>query len=228
MLLGPAITLTTCGIPMLLQGEEMLTTNQFGANIPINLSYTNTYSDIVSYYTDLIQLRRNLNGRSAGSTGLNTSTIWEDSSNHLIAYRRYNTGNVGGQGRIVICNFANTNWPAYNVGGFPHTQTSGTRNCNSDWTKYSSDYGNYGSASTTVGVGSATATISIAPYSVLILSQNIPGAPPTPRTSRSSASPPTRSALVGMSPAAPRVTSSSVMAPRSPPSAQMRIGTDCH
>jgi 1,4-alpha-glucan branching enzyme len=178
-MLGSAITLTTCGIPMLLQGEEMLTTNQFGANIPIDWSYTNTYSDIVSYYTDLISLRRNLNGRSAGLTGLNTSTIWEDSGNHLIAYRRWNTGSQGDD-VIVICNFANTNWPAYNVGGFPHTNIWYTQ-LNSDWTKYSSDYGNYGSAATTVSVNSTTGTVSIAPYSVLILSQNTPGAPPTPQ-----------------------------------------------
>jgi 1,4-alpha-glucan branching enzyme len=175
--LGSALTLTTAGIPMLLQGEEMLTTNQFGAVIPINWSLTNAYSTIVSFYTDLIRLRRNLDGRSSGLTGLNTATMQTDNSNKLIAYRRWNTGNVGDD-VIVICNFANTNWPAYNVSGFPHTGIWYTQ-LNSDYTKYGSDYGNYGSFSTTVAVN--TATISIAPYSVLILSQNVPGAPPTPQ-----------------------------------------------
>jgi 1,4-alpha-glucan branching enzyme len=177
--LGTAITLTTCGIPMLLEGEDMLTTSQFSTGNPLNWSLTNAYSGIVSLYTDLIHLRLNLNGRSSGLEGLHTSIIQQDNSNHLIAYRRYNTGNVGDD-VIVICNFGNTNWPAYNVSGFPHTNIWYTQ-FNSDWTKYSSDFGNYGSASTTVGVGSATATISIAPYSVLILSQNVPGSPPTPQ-----------------------------------------------
>jgi 1,4-alpha-glucan branching enzyme len=177
--MGAAITLTSAGIPMILQGAEMLTTNQFSATNPLNWSLTNTYSGIVSLYTDLIHLRLNLGGRSSGLEGLHTSTIWEDGSNKLIAYRRYNTGNAGDD-VIVICNFANTNWPAYSVSGFPHTNIWYTQ-FNSDWNKYSSDFGNYGSASTTVGVGSATATISIAPYSVLILSQNVPGAPPTPQ-----------------------------------------------
>ena len=175
--LGAALTLTTAGIPMLLQGQEMLTTSQFGAVIPINWSLTNTFSSIVSLYADLIRLRRNLDGRTSGLTGIHTGTSWQDNANKLIAYRRWNTGNVGDD-VIVVCNFKNTNWPSYNVGGFPHDGVWYTQ-LNSDWTKYSSDYGNYGSFSTTSSAG--TATISIAPYSVLILSQNIPGAPPTPQ-----------------------------------------------
>ena len=175
--LGAALTLTTSEIPMLLQGQEMLTTSQFGAVIPINWSLTNTWGTIVSLYTDLIRLRRNLDGRSSGLMGGNTSTIWQDNLSKMIAYRRWNTGSVGDD-VIVICNFANTNWPAYNITGFPHTGIWYTQ-LNSDFTKYGSDYGNYGSLSTTVAVN--TATISIAPYSVLIMSQNVPGAPPTPQ-----------------------------------------------
>jgi hypothetical protein len=102
---------------MLLQGQEMLTTSQFGAVIPITWSSTNTWSTIVSLYTDLIRLRRNLDGRSSGLMGTHTSTIWQDATSKLIAYRRWNSGNVGDD-VIVICNFGNTNWPAYNVSGF--------------------------------------------------------------------------------------------------------------
>jgi len=96
------------------------------AVIPINWSLTNTYSGIVSLYTDLIRLRRNLDGRSSGLMGTQTSTIWQDNVSKMIAYRRYNTGNVGDD-VIVICNFANTNWPAYNITGFP-TPAFGIRN----------------------------------------------------------------------------------------------------
>ncbi len=177
--MGAAITLTSAGIPMILQGAEMFTTAQFSSSNPLNWSFTNTFSGIVSFYSDLIHLRRNSNGRSSGLEGLNTQTIQDDNSNKIIAYRRYSTGRVGDD-VIVICNFANTSWPAYNISGFPHTNVWYTQ-LSSDWTKYGSDYGNYGSSATTVSVGSTTATISIAPYSVLILSQNIPGAPPTPQ-----------------------------------------------
>ncbi len=182
--LGAAITLTSPGIPMILQGEEMLTTTQFGADEAEALiwSRTNTYSGIVSLYTDLIRLRRNLDGRSSGLKGVNVSTIHQDNSNKVIAYRRWSSGSAGDD-VIVICNFANTSWPSYDVHNFPKTNTWYTQ-FNSDWTKYSSDYGNYGSLSTTVSVN--TATISIAPYSVLIFSQNIPGAPSTPQSLKAS------------------------------------------
>src|ERR1017187_4417531 len=131
--LGAAITLSTSEIPMLLQGQEMLTVNQFGAVIPINWGLTNTYSGIVSLYTDLIRLRRNLDGRSSGLLGGNTSTILQYNTSKLIASRRWNTGSVGDD-VIVICNFANTNWPAYNVTGFPHTGIWYTQ-LNSDYHK---------------------------------------------------------------------------------------------
>src|SRR5579859_7186954 len=178
--LGAAITLTAAGIPMILEGEEMLTPNQFSASTPLNWSLTNTYSGNVSLYTDLIHLRRNLDGRSSGLKGVNVSTIFSrdsGSTNKVIAYRRWSTGNVGDD-VVVICNFANTSWTNYTVSGFPHTGVWYTQ-LNTDWTKYGSDYGNFGSLSTTVAVSSAT--LNIAPYSALILSQNIPGAPSTPQ-----------------------------------------------
>jgi 1,4-alpha-glucan branching enzyme len=179
-MLGSAINLTTAGMPMLLQGEEFLTTTAFSAQNALDWSLTNTWSGIVSYYTDLIHLRRNLDGRSSGLQGLNTQTIAQDTrpNTPLIAYRRWNTGNVGDD-VVIICNFANTNWPAYSISGFPHDGTWYTQ-VNSDWTKYCSDYGNYGSSGT-ITVSGGSGTFSIAPYSVLIFSQNLPGPPPTPQ-----------------------------------------------
>jgi 1,4-alpha-glucan branching enzyme len=175
--MGAAITLTSAGIPMILQGAEMFVTNQFSATNPLNWSLTNTYSGIVSLYTDLIHLRLNLGSQTSGLEGLHTSTLKSDNSAKLIAYRRWNTGNVGDD-VIVICNFSNTNRANYSISGFPHDGVWYAQ-LNSDWTKYGADYGNYGSLSTTSSSG--VATISIAPYSALILSQNVPGAPPTPQ-----------------------------------------------
>ena len=173
--LGAALTLTTPGMPMILQGEEMLTTNQFGASNALDWSRTNTYSGIVSLYQDLIHLRRNLDGRSSGLKGLNVSTMQRDDSNKLYAYRRWDTGNVGDD-VVVICNFANTTWSNnYGVNNFPHSGTWYTL-LNSDSTEYGSDYSNVGPAS--ISVLSNVGTISIAPYSVLILSQVAPPPPP--------------------------------------------------
>ncbi len=189
-MLGSAITLTTAGIPMLLQGEEMLTTNQFGANEAIEWSLTNTWNGVVSYYRDLIRLRRNLDGRSSGLMGEASSIIWTDNRTNspMIAYRRWSTGNTGDD-VVVICNFSSVPWSAYNIGpsgggqiGFPKNGAWYVQ-LNSDWTKYCSDYGNYGDSGS-ITVSGGTGTVSIAPYSVLILSQNIPAAPPTPQNLR--------------------------------------------
>ncbi len=189
-MLGSAITLTTAGIPMLLQGEEMLTTNQFGANEAIDWSLTNTWNGVVSYYRDLVRLRRNLDGRSSGLMGEASSIIWTDNRTNspMIAYRRWSTGNSGDD-VVVICNFSSVPWSAYNIGpsgggqlGFPKNGAWYVQ-LNSDWTKYCSDYGNYGDSGS-ITVSGGTGTISIAPYSVLILSQNIPAAPPTPQNLR--------------------------------------------
>jgi 1,4-alpha-glucan branching enzyme len=184
--LGAALTLSAQGIPMLLSGQEMLTTDAFVATIPLNWSLTNTvpYSSVLSFYTDMIRLRRNLDGRSSGLTGINTGTIWEDNTSKIIAYRRYNTTNVGDD-VVVICNFANTYQPAYTINngggnlGFPHDGTWYVQ-LNSDWPKYGSDYANYGS-STSITVSGGSGVISIAPYSVLVLSQHLPGPPATPQ-----------------------------------------------
>ncbi len=181
--LGAALTLSAEGIPMLLSGQEMLTTNAFVANTPLDWSLTNTYGGIVAFYTDMIHLRRNLDGRSAGLTTTSTGTIWQDDTNKIIAYRRGSGDNV-----VVICNFGSTYWPSYNIGptggnfGFPNNGTWYVQ-LNSDWTKYSSDYANYGSSGT-INVSGGAGSISIAPYSVLILSQHLFGASPTPQNLR--------------------------------------------
>ncbi len=176
--LGVALTMTSAGIPMILQGEEVLTTNQFSSNDPIDWSLTNTFSGIFQFYTDLIHLRRNSGGRTSGLEGLNTSTLSRDDTLKLIAYRRWNTGSVGDD-VVVIANFANAVRTNYTI-NFPESGTWYTQ-LNSDWTTYSPDYGNTGSVSVVASGSPIQGAITIAPYSVLILSQNVPGAPPTPQ-----------------------------------------------
>jgi 1,4-alpha-glucan branching enzyme len=166
--LGAALVLTTAGMPMILQGQEMLTTNQFGASNALDWSRTNTYSGIVALYRDLIHLRRNLDGMSSGLKGWNCQNLpgQPDNSNKVIAYRRYDTGTVGDD-VVVIANFANATRSNYGL-TFPKSGTWYTH-FNSDSTNYSSDFGNVGTTNlTTVGnIG----TFTIGPYSVLILSQ---------------------------------------------------------
>jgi 1,4-alpha-glucan branching enzyme len=162
--LGAAITLTSAGIPMILQGQEMLTTNQFGADEAeaLDWSRTNTFSNIVSLYTDLIRLRRNLDGRSSGLKGWSSSTMWQDNANKLIAYRRWDTG-ASGDDVVVIANFANTTWPSYNVPNFPKSGTWYTL-FNSDSKKYGSDYSDVGPTSIVVTTAMSGRRPSLLPH----------------------------------------------------------------
>jgi 1,4-alpha-glucan branching enzyme len=170
--LGAALTMTSVGIPMVLQGEEMLTTQQFGASNPLDWTRANTYGGILWLYKDLIRLRRNLDGLSSGLEGVNTTVTVTDNSSKLIAYRRWNTGAVGDD-VVVVANFANATRTDYNI-PFPKTGAWYAQ-FNSDSTNYSSDFGGVGSTVVTAG---ATAPVTIAPYSVLIFSQV--ASPPAP------------------------------------------------
>ncbi len=174
--LGAALTLTTPGIPMILQGQEMLTTNQFGADEAeaLDWSRTNTFSGIVALYRDLIRLRRNLDGLSSGLKGWNVSTLAFDNTLKLYAYYRWDTG-AAGDDVVVIANFANATRSNYNI-NFPKSGTWYVH-FNSDSTKYSPDYGNIGSSNVVATGGSNTGAVTIGPYSVLILSQ-VPAPPP--------------------------------------------------
>lgn len=167
-ILGAAITFTSPGIPMLFQGQEMLETNQFSTSRLVDWTKTNTYSAIVRFYHDLIRQRRNLDGDSIGLKGDQCSFLQVDNSNKLVAYRRWQSG-TSNQDVVVIANFANTTWTNY-VLPFPESGNWYVH-LNSDSTNYGSDYGNIGNTVVTASGSSPHGTISIGPYSALILSQ---------------------------------------------------------
>ncbi len=166
--LGAAITFTSPGIPMLFQGQEMLETNQFSTSRLVDWTKTNTYSAIVRFYHDLIRQRRNLDGDSFGLKGDQCSVLQVDNSNKLVAYRRWQSGTTN-QDVVVVANFANTTWTNY-VLPFPESGNWYVH-LNSDSTNYGSDYGNVGNTVVIASGSSPHGTISIGPYSALILSQ---------------------------------------------------------
>ena len=166
--LGAALVLTSPGTPMILQGQEMLETNQFSDTRSVDWSRTNSFSGIVRLYRDLIRLRRNLDGVSEGLLGDSCSTYHVDNVNKLVAYSRWNSG-VTDRYTVVIANFANTTRTGYNV-NFPREGTWYVH-FNSDATNYASDYGNNGSIEVAAAGSPPSGMITIGPYSVLVLSQ---------------------------------------------------------
>lgn len=166
--LGAVLVMTSPGTPMILQGQELLETNQFSDTRAMDWTRTNSQVGTLRLYRDLIHLRRNLEGVSAGLLGDATSTYQVDNVNKLVAYSRSDSVNTGST-VVVVANFANTTRTAFPV-QFPEAGTWYTL-FNSDSTNYASDYGNYGSAEVAAAGTPPTGLVNIGPYSALIFSR---------------------------------------------------------
>ncbi len=166
--LGAALVMTCPGIPMILQGQEMLETNQFSDALPVDWTRTNSQSGTWRLYRDLIRLRRNLDGVSPGLMGDAASAYQVDNDNKLIAYSRWDSAGTGST-VVVVANFANTARSNMMV-QFPEEGTWYTL-FNSDSTDYAPDYGNVGSLEVAASGSPVSGELDIGRYSVLILSQ---------------------------------------------------------
>lgn len=166
--LGAAIALTAPGTPMILQGQELLETNQFSDTRGVDWSRTNSQVGTRRLYRDLIRLRRNLDGVSRGLTGDAVNTYLVDNVNKLLAYSRWSSADTGGY-TVVVANFANTTRTARTL-RFPEEGTWYTL-FNSDSTNYAPDYANAGPTEVSAVGNPPQGAVTIGPYSVLILSR---------------------------------------------------------
>lgn len=172
-MLASAVIMTMPATPMLFMGQEMLEVAQFADNNPLDWTHTTTYSNVVSFYRDLIHLRRNLDGVSPGLTGPNVTShvVRNDNPWKLLAFHRWGAG--ANDQVMVIMNFTANAIPSYVFSGWP-ADGNWYVNLNSDWTTYGADFGNSGSA--VVNVSGGSGEVAVGPYSVLVLSrQALPG-----------------------------------------------------
>jgi 1,4-alpha-glucan branching enzyme len=173
--LGAIVTLTAPGVPMIFQGQEMLENQSFDSSRSVDWSKTNTYSYIVRLYRDLISARRNLQGYTPGLEGNQCSMLDVDNVNKLVAFHRWKSA-APNQDAVVVAHFANSTLNNYPL-NFPSAGNWYVQ-FNSDSTNYGPDYGNIGSPVVNASGSPASATITIGPYSALILSQ-VPNVSPT-------------------------------------------------
>ncbi|MGF1536999.1 MAG: alpha-amylase family glycosyl hydrolase [Elainellaceae cyanobacterium] len=172
--LGAAIALTAPGIPMIFQGQEMLEDEWFHDQDPIDWSKLDTYRGIYTLYRDLIRLRRNWDNQTAGLRGQHVNVHHVNNQDKLIAYHRWADGGPGDD-VVVVANFADRTHDAYAI-GFPNGGQWRVR-FNSDARAYGEDFGAQGGYDVTAYSGSQDGMghrgeVGIAPYSVLILSQD--------------------------------------------------------
>lgn len=172
--LGALLVFTAPGIPMIFQGQEFLEDAWFQDKDPLDWSRAETHGGIVRLYRDLIGLRRNVEGKTAGLTGAHLHVHHLDLENKFVAYHRWADG--GPSDSVVIAlNLANEAKEGCEV-GFPLPGEWVVR-FNSDWNGYSEDFDDIGGS----GVAAdpepldelpCRGLIDLAPYSGLILSQD--------------------------------------------------------
>jgi 1,4-alpha-glucan branching enzyme len=175
--MAAAIILTSPGIPLIFQGQEMLETSPFGFNTPTNMDFSRAvdpkFKGIVHMYRDLIALRRNLKGATRGLTGQNLNVFHADNGNKTLGYHRWENGGPGDD-VVVVANFSNTPMQNLNL-GFPR-QGGWHVLFNSGANVYDPGFVNGDSFDTIANPGrkdglNFNGNVTIGPYSVVIFSQ---------------------------------------------------------
>ncbi|MEM1183393.1 MAG: alpha-amylase family glycosyl hydrolase [Planctomycetota bacterium] len=172
--LGAGVVFTSPGIPMMFQGQEFLEDGWFADTDPLDWAKATTHAGITDLYTDLISLRRNLGGKTAGLRGNNVNVHHVNNTGKLVAFHRWDSGGSGDD-VIVVANFSGTGYSSYNI-GFPSSGTWKVR-FNSDWNGYDPSFGNWTAYDTNASSGAKdgmgyNANVGIGPYSVILLSKD--------------------------------------------------------
>jgi 1,4-alpha-glucan branching enzyme len=174
--LGAALVLTAPGIPMLFQGQEFLADGEFLDTEPLDWAQAEERHGLVQLYRDLIKLRRNADGHTRGLLGQHTQVFHVNDEAKLVAFARWADGEGGpGDTTLVLANFANQAYDAYTIGlpGPGHWRVR----FNSDWQGYDGEFGDFDSFGMEAEAGDYdgyewSGSIGLAPYAVLILSQD--------------------------------------------------------
>lgn len=171
--LGATLVFTSPGIPMLFQGQELLEDRWFADDDPIDWSRLDTESGVTALYRDLISLRRNLRGTSAGLAGQHIAVHHVNDFDKVLAFHRWADGGPGDD-VVVVANFANRRYGEYAI-GMPATGTWQVV-FDSDAPLYHETYD--GSGPTDIeAIGEprdgmpATAVVGLAPYTAVILAR---------------------------------------------------------
>ena len=136
--LGVAIAMTSPGIPMLFQGQELLQDGWFKDTEELDWENEKNYSGILKLYSDLIRLRLNRDGATRGLTGQHVDILSVNGDQKVVAFHRWNDGEDRGD-TVVVGNFSHQTCENYRV-GMPSGGTWKLR-FNSDALAYSPEFG---------------------------------------------------------------------------------------
>ncbi|MCD6639904.1 MAG: alpha amylase C-terminal domain-containing protein [Nocardioides sp.] len=167
--LGAALVMTSPGIPMIFQGQEFLTGGWFRDDVPLDWDQREDFHGTVRLYRDLIRLRRNWHDTTRGLSGHEVAVTHLDEDANLLAFHRWAEGGPG-DSVVVVVNLDAEERHEHRV----EMPLAGrwTLELNSDARVYGDDFGDFAShdvEAVTDEHGTA-ASVSIAPYSVLVYS----------------------------------------------------------
>ena len=181
--LGAALVFATPGIPMIFQGQEFLEDGWFSDTDALDWNKATAFAGIKSMYRDLIRLRRNLDGVSAGLKGANINFHHVNNGAKVVAFHRWqNGGDLDDV--VIVMNFSQNGINNYRV-GMPRGGMWRVR-FNSDWNGYDPSFSNWGTFDTNASTGlpwdglPASALVNIGPYSAVVFSQGNPPPPMNP------------------------------------------------
>jgi 1,4-alpha-glucan branching enzyme len=106
-LLAAAVMFTAPGVPQIFQGQEVLDTRYFDIwnPPPLDLSRIEKFPGVFQFFCDMIALRRNTAGLTAGLTGRHVNVFHQDDEAAVLAWYRSKQGGVGDD-VLVIANFS--------------------------------------------------------------------------------------------------------------------------
>ena len=171
--LASTLALTSPGVPLLFMGQEFLEDGWFDDDDPLDWDRLALFPGIHALYRDLIHLRRDAWGTTAGLQGQHTTVHHVNNWDKLIAFHRWDQGGSGDD-VVVVCNFKDQAWTDYTI-GFPREGLWRVR-FDSDWTGYDPGYGGWPTHDVQASASPhdsmpASGSLSIGPYTSLIFSQ---------------------------------------------------------
>jgi 1,4-alpha-glucan branching enzyme len=165
---------TAPGIPMLFQGQEFLEGEWFREDVPLDWDLSREFPGIIRLYRDLIALRLDRGGVTRGLRGQSVQVDRVDEERKVLAFRRWDRGGPGDD-VVIVANFLHEPQRDCAI-GFPAEGTWKVR-FHGDWSGYSGQFEGREVCDVTAEPSECDGlpcrgTVSIAPYSVLILSQD--------------------------------------------------------
>jgi 1,4-alpha-glucan branching enzyme len=171
--LGSALVLTSPGVPMLFQGQELLEDRWFDDTVALDWEKASTNRGILRLHRDLIALRRDRDGSTRGLRGPNVAILRADQEAKVLVMHRWMDGGPHDD-TVVIANFADRTLDDVPL-GLPAPGRWNVR-FNSDASTYAPEFGGHDAFDLDADGPpldgcDQSGRVSVGPYSVVVISR---------------------------------------------------------